>query len=69
MGSQPRTASDDVLARALRSDGESEPAVYRLMARTVESLGIRGELMIDVGCGRGMLWPGMRSRFSRCIGV
>lgn len=69
MASQPRTAFDDVVARALSSDGESEPAVHRAISEIVESLGIRGELMIDVGCGRGKLWPAMRSRFSRCIGV
>jgi len=69
MGSQPRIAFDDVRARALSSEGQSEPAVQRLIAKTVESLGIRGELLVDVGCGRGNLWPGMRSRFSRCIGV
>jgi 2-polyprenyl-3-methyl-5-hydroxy-6-metoxy-1,4-benzoquinol methylase len=69
MGSQPRTAFNDVLSRALQSEGASEPAVQRLMAQTVESLGISGELLIDVGCGRGNLWPVMRPRFSRCIGV
>ncbi len=69
MGLQSRTAFDDVLVRALSSEGKSEPAINRLIAQTVESLGIRGELMVDVGCGHGNLWPGMRSRFTRCIGV
>jgi len=69
MESRPHTAFDDVLARALSSDGESESAVHRMIVETVESLGIRGELMVDVGCGRGKLWPTMRSRFSRCIGL
>ena len=65
----PPIAFDDVLARALSSEGHSEPAIHRLVAQTVESLGIRGELMVDVGCGRGDLWSDLRPRFSRCIGV
>ena len=69
MGLQSRTAFDDVLIRALSSEGKSEPAINRLVAQTVESLGIRGELVVDVGCGQGNLWPGMRTRFTRCIGV
>ena len=62
-------AFDDVVARAQRSEGESEPAVHRLISRTVESLGLRGDLLIDVGCGRGNLWPLLKSRFAKCIGV
>jgi len=69
MGLQPRPAFDDVLVRALSSEGKSEPAINRLIAQTVESLEIHGELMVDVGCGQGNLWPGMRSRFAQCIGV
>ena len=58
-----------MLARAFSSEGRSEPAVQRLIARTVGSLDIRGELIVYVGCGHGSLWPVMRSRFARCIGV
>src|SRR5271156_6614221 len=65
---QPATF-DDAVARALQSDGDSEPAVHGLIARVVESLNIRGDLLIDVGCGRGKLWPRLRSRFAKCIGV
>jgi 2-polyprenyl-3-methyl-5-hydroxy-6-metoxy-1,4-benzoquinol methylase len=60
---------DDEIARAAQSEGESEPAVHGLIARVVEALGIRGEVLIDVGCGRGKLWPRLRVRFARCIGV
>ena len=65
---QPATF-DDAVARALQSDGDSEPAVHGLIARVVESLNLRGDLLIDVGCGRGKLWPRLRARFAKCIGV
>jgi len=66
---QQRIAFDDVVARARQSEGESEPAVHRLIARTVEQLGLGGDLLIDVGCGHGNLWPLLKSRFAKCIGV
>ena len=65
---QPATF-DDAVARALQSDGDSEPAVHGLIARVVDSLNLRGDLLIDVGCGRGKLWPRLRARFAKCIGV
>lgn len=65
---QPATF-DDAVARALQSDGDSEPAVHGLIARVVESLNLRGDLLIDVGCGRGKLWSRLRARFAKCIGV
>ena len=65
---QPATF-DDAVARALQSDGDSEPAVHGLIARVVESLNFRGDLLIDVGCGQGKFWPRVRARFARCIGV
>jgi 2-polyprenyl-3-methyl-5-hydroxy-6-metoxy-1,4-benzoquinol methylase len=60
---------DNELARASQSEGDSEPAVHGLIARVVEALGIRGELLVDVGCGRGKLWPRLSERLARCIGV
>ena len=65
---QPATF-DDAISRALQSEGDSEPAVHRLIARVIESLNIRGELLVDVGCGQGKLWPRVSARFARCIGV
>ncbi len=65
---QPATFDDEV-ARALQSDGDSVPAVHGLIARVAESLNLRGDLLIDVGCGRGKLWPRLRARFAKCIGV
>jgi 2-polyprenyl-3-methyl-5-hydroxy-6-metoxy-1,4-benzoquinol methylase len=66
---QHRIAFEDVVARAQQSEGVSQPAVHRLIARTVEKLGLGGELLIDVGCGQGNLWPLLKARFARCIGV
>jgi 2-polyprenyl-3-methyl-5-hydroxy-6-metoxy-1,4-benzoquinol methylase len=60
---------DDAISRALQSEGDSEPAVHKLIARVVESLNIRGELVVDVGCGQGKLWPRVSARFARCVGV
>ena len=65
---QPATF-DDAVARALQSGGDSEPAVHGLIARVVESMNIRGDLLVDVGCGQGKLWPRVSARFARCIGV
>jgi 2-polyprenyl-3-methyl-5-hydroxy-6-metoxy-1,4-benzoquinol methylase len=66
----PRPATfDDAISRARQSEGDSEPAVHRLIARVIESLNLRGELMIDVGCGQGKLWALLSARFGRCIGV
>jgi 2-polyprenyl-3-methyl-5-hydroxy-6-metoxy-1,4-benzoquinol methylase len=60
---------DDAISRALQSEGDSEPAVHKLIARVVESLNISGDLLVDVGCGQGKLWPGVSARFARCVGV
>ncbi len=64
----PATFSD-ANSRALQSGGDSEPAVHRLIARVVESLNIRGELLVDVGCGQGKLWHRLSARFARCVGI
>lgn len=60
---------NDAISRALLSEGDSEPAVPRLIARVIEWLNLRGELLVDVGCGQGKLWHHVSARFARCIGV
>ena len=57
------------ISRALQSEGNSEPAVHGLIARVIESFNFHGELLVDVGCGQGKLWPRVSARFARCIGV
>lgn len=67
-GQRPRTF-DEAASRALQSEGDSEPAVHTMIVRVIESLRLRGELLIDVGCGQGKLWPRVAGQFTRCIGV
>lgn len=56
-------------ARALRSMGRSDHAIHAAVARALDERGARGELLVDVGCGNGHLWPHVRGRFARCTGV
>lgn len=56
-------------ARARRSEGRSDHAIYAAVARALVGRGARGELLVDVGCGNGQLWPYVRGRFARCAGV
>lgn len=55
-------------ARALQSGGISDDAVCAAVARALNHAEACGTL-IDVGCGRGRLWPHLRSRCSRYVGV
>jgi 2-polyprenyl-3-methyl-5-hydroxy-6-metoxy-1,4-benzoquinol methylase len=56
-------------ARARRSMGRSDHAIYAAVARALDVRGAKGELLVDVGCGNGHLWPYVRGRFARCAGV
>ena len=47
---------DDVIARAIRSAGISNRAIYEMVRRGLRSRGARGTL-VDVGCGTGNLLP------------
>ena len=65
-----RAAYDQALeARALQSLGASSDAIYRMVARALGQRSARGELIIDLGCGNGMLLPFVRGRFDRYVGV
>lgn len=57
-----------VEARARLSLGSSHPRIYRLVAETLAALG-SGGVLADIGCGSGGLWPLVRDRFTRCVGV
>lgn len=55
--------------RARRSGGTSHAAIYETVARSLEKREARGDLLVDAGCGEGNLWPYVRGRFARCVGL
>lgn len=40
-----------------------------MIANGLQARNVRGDLLLDIGCGRGQLWPFLRHRFSRYVGV
>lgn len=63
------TAERMLEERARQSLGISDRAIYEMAARAMQQRGAGGETLLDVGCGVGNLWPFVRERFSRCVGV
>ena len=59
----------DVEARARQTKGQSCDAIYRSIARALSRRGIWGNVLLDVGCGAGCLWPFVCDRFARYVGV
>ena len=59
----------DLEKRARLSLGVSSAAIYSMVAQALERHGADGGLLIDMGCGAGNLWPFVRSRFGRYIGI
>ena len=55
--------------RARRSLGASGEAIYRMVANAVAARHPGGGTLLDVGCGSGRLWPWVRDRFDRYVGV
>lgn len=55
--------------RARASQGTSDAAIYEMVARVLGEREVVGEILLDVGCGTGGLWPFVRGRFRRCLGV
>lgn len=55
--------------RARRSLGASGEAIYRMVAETIAAHHSGGGTLVDVGCGSGRLWPFVRDRFDRYLGV
>src|SRR5437667_261829 len=58
-----------VEARARQTRGESADAIYRAIALALARRGIWGNMLLDVGCGAGRLWPFVCDRFATYIGV
>lgn len=55
--------------RARLSLGSSGEAIYRMVADAVAERVAAGGTLVDVGCGSGKLWPFLRARFGRYVGV
>jgi 2-polyprenyl-3-methyl-5-hydroxy-6-metoxy-1,4-benzoquinol methylase len=59
----------DVTERAKLSAGASTEAVYLLVDRLLSGRHPGGGTLLDVGCGRGDLWPAVGHRFDRYVGA
>lgn len=59
----------DTESRARQSAGTSCEAIYAMVARAIAQRAGRGKVIIDVGCGNGLLWPFLDNSFGRYIGV
>ena len=55
--------------RALASAGRSNTAIYEMVADAFHTRDVRGERLIDVGCGHGAAWQYLKGRFSEYVGV
>lgn len=63
------TGPSTVEARARASLGASGEAIYRMVAAAIAVRHPGGGTLLDVGCGSGRLWPFVRDRFDRYVGV
>lgn len=59
----------DPEARARQSRGISAGAIYEMVARALDERDVSGDVIVDVGCGTGNLWPSVNARFDRYVGV
>jgi 2-polyprenyl-3-methyl-5-hydroxy-6-metoxy-1,4-benzoquinol methylase len=55
--------------RARQSKGTSSDAIMQMVTRALDTRKIAGGCLVDVGCGAGNLYPHVRQRFDRYIGV
>lgn len=56
-------------ARARQSLGASSSAIYQMVARAIAERHGGGDLIVDIGCGTGNLFPFVHHMFSRYVGV
>lgn len=61
--------ASDTKDRAARTGGTSANAIYAMVARALASRAIKGHLAVDLGCGRGALWPAISPFFTRYLGA
>jgi len=62
-------AQTSVEARARQSLGASDAAIYEMVRVALEGRHDGGGLLVDMGCGVGLLWPFLQGRFARYVGV
>ena len=67
--SEKPEAFEDVEARARKSRGTSADAIYAMVLREFQSIGTRGGVIADVGCGAGLFEPVAKRHFDRYLGV
>lgn len=59
----------EVEARARQSLGTSDAAIYRMVAGVLKERRSSGGVLVDVGCGAGLLWSYVSEHFDRYIGI
>lgn len=59
----------EVEARARQTAGISNEAIYRMVDRVLGDHHVSGEVLVDVGCGAGQLWPFVGKRFRTYVGI
>lgn len=59
----------EVERRARLSLGASNSAIYTMVARVLADLHVTGDVLLDVGCGSGLLRSFVRDRCVRYIGI
>jgi 2-polyprenyl-3-methyl-5-hydroxy-6-metoxy-1,4-benzoquinol methylase len=64
-----QTEKIDVETRARESQGASNNAIYKMVARAITERYSSGGVLVDVGCGSGNLRSFVRAHFERYIGV
>jgi 2-polyprenyl-3-methyl-5-hydroxy-6-metoxy-1,4-benzoquinol methylase len=69
ISSMSATTAISAAHRAMSSKGSSSEAIYAMVARVVNGLDVTGGDLLDVGCGRGLLWSNVRDRFATYTGV
>ena len=62
-------ASATMESRALQSKGASAEPIYEMVAAVIGNCRPAGGVLLDVGCGRGLLWPFVRGNFEQYIGA
>lgn len=64
----PAQSAATLERRALLSGGTSHDAIYRSVADVIRATSSSGRI-VDVGCGRGAMWPLVRTMFHSYVGI